>query len=113
MTDQTPEENIGTCSYCGRELVMQPEHVVPRAIFINENQSNIVIDACQKCNNDKSAGEDDLRDWLIIAVDVDGHPEIRQLIKVMAESIGKGFSAIGKAAREERAPTLRTTPGGL
>ena len=51
MTEPTREATVGTCSYCGQEAEMEPEHVVPRAIFVNENQSTIVIPACHCCNN--------------------------------------------------------------
>jgi hypothetical protein len=107
------EIEIGLCSYCGNEDEMEPEHVVPRSIFVNKNQSNIVIPACHACNNKKSAGEDDLRDWLIITVGVDGHPDIYPLMFEMRDAYEKGFSKIGAAAREERELTLRQTRAGL
>src|SRR5215217_3601738 len=101
MSETGDEVEIGLCSYCGEEHELEPEHVVPRAIFVNDNQSTIVIPACHRCNNEKSAGEDDLRDYLIIAVGVHGHNEIMPLMAVMAEATGKGFSKIGRAASEE------------
>jgi hypothetical protein len=92
---------------------MEPEHVVPRAIFVNKNQSKIVIPACHACNSKKSAGEDDLRDWLIITVGVDGHPDIYRLMLDMRDAYDKGLSKLGAAAREDRELTLRRTKGGV
>jgi hypothetical protein len=113
MSETGDEVEIGLCSYCGEEHELEPEHVVPRAIFVNDNQSTIVIPACHRCNNEKSAGEDDLRDYLIIAVGVHGHNEIMPLMAVMAEATGKGFSKIGRAASEERKPVIRRTEAGV
>jgi hypothetical protein len=103
----------GICSYCGNEDVMEPEHVVPRSIFVNKNQSKIEIPACHACNNKKSAGEDDLRDWLIITVGVDGHPDIYRLMLEMRDAYAKGLSKIGAAAVEERDLTLQRLRSGI
>jgi len=106
------EEKIGTCSYCEAVEKIEPEHVVPRAIFLNGNQSTIIIPACHRCNNDKSGGEDDLRDSLVIEVGVHGHPDILPLMSVMAQSANKGFSKYGQAATESK-PVIRTTSAGV
>jgi len=108
-----PEDQDGACSYCGAMEAMEPEHVVPRAIFLNDNQSTIIIPACHRCNNEKSAGEDDLRDSLVIEVGVHGHPDILPLMSVMAESTAKGFSKYGRAAALQRKPVIRTTESGV
>jgi hypothetical protein len=113
MSKPKKEPDIGPCSYCGKEDDREPEHVVPRAIFVNKNQSKIEIPACHACNNKKSAGEDDLRDWLIITVGVDGHPDIYPLMFEMREAYHKGLSRLGAAAREERELTLQRTKTGL
>jgi hypothetical protein len=113
VSEPTTEEEIGLCSYCEAVQPMEPEHVVPRAIFVNANQSTIVIPACHRCNNEKSAGEDDLRDSLVIEVGVHRHPDILPLMSVMAESTGKGFSKYGHAAAFERKPVIRRTASGV
>ena len=107
------KEEPGVCSYCEAVEPIEPEHVVSRSIFVNDTQSTIIIPACHHCNNEKSAGEDDLRDYLIIRVGVDGHPDIYPLMHEMAKAAGKGFSRIGKAASEERELKLRTLPSGM
>ena len=43
MSETGDEVEIGPCSYCGEEHELEPEHVVPRAIFVSDNQSTIVI----------------------------------------------------------------------
>src|SRR5215207_9347937 len=101
MSEPTTEAEIGPCSYCEAIEPIEPEHVVARAIFVNDNQSTIIIPACHRCNNEKSAGEDDLRDSLVIEVGVHGHLDILPLMAVMAESTGKGFSKYGQAAAFE------------
>jgi hypothetical protein len=113
MSEPEKEVSIGPCSYCGEDHELEPEHVVPRAIFVNGNQSSIVIPACHHCNNEKSAGEDDLRDYLVITIGVHGHDDIVPLMAVMAEATGKGFSKIGRAASEERKPVLQRTDAGV
>jgi hypothetical protein len=113
VSDPASSRPVGPCSYCGEEHEQEPEHVVPQAIFVNGNQSTIIIPACHRCNNQKSAGEDDLRDYLIITVGVHGHEDILPLMTVMAESAGKGFSKIGKSATQERKPVLQRTETGV
>ena len=113
MSEAKEEVDIGPCSFCEEEQEMEPEHVVPRSIFVNDNQSTIIIPACHRCNNEKSAGEDDLRDSLVIEVGVHGHPDILPLMTVMAESTGKGFSKYGQAAAFERKPVIRRTEAGV
>lgn len=92
---------------------MEPEHVAARSIFVNKNQSTIVIPACHKCNNAKSAGESDLRDWLIITVGVGGHPDIRRLMLDMKDAYDKGLSKIGHAAAHERRLKTQTRKSGI
>jgi hypothetical protein len=104
---------VGNCSYCNRVQEMEPEHVVPQSIFVDKNQAKIVIDACHDCNHRKGRGEGDLRDYLIIRVGVDGHPDIRPLMDEMAESYGRGSSKIAKAADEERKLTVRRRKSGI
>lgn len=107
------EENFGTCSYCRRKLKMHDEHVVPRSLFVNKVHANIIIDACRECNDRKARGEGDLRDWMIIRVGVDGHPDIEPLMHDMAASFGKNTSKIAKAADEERKLTVRRRKSGV
>jgi hypothetical protein len=105
---------IGSCSYCGEQRELEPEHVVPRSIFIHKTQAKIAIAACHDCNNAKANGEDDLRDYLIITVGIDGHPDIWDLMRErMKPAADKGFSKIAKALMTERRPTFYETNAGL
>lgn len=113
MSEPEAEDKIGICSYCGRKLEMEPEHVVPQSIFVVKNQAKIVIPACHECNHRKGRGEGDLRDWLIIGVGVDGHSDIVPLMHEMAASYGRGSSKIAKAADEERKLTVRRRKSGI
>jgi hypothetical protein len=113
MSKPKKEIVIGPCSYCGNEGKVEDDHVVPEAIFVNVNQATIKVPSCRKCNVQKSAGEDDLRDFMVISVGVDGHPDIYPLMEKMAEAYGKGFSKIGKAADESRKLVLRRGKGGV
>jgi hypothetical protein len=93
---------------------VEEDHVVPEALFVNANQATVTVWSCVPCNREKSEGEGDLRDYLIITVGVEGHPDIVRLMEVMAEATDKGFSQIGQAATpEERRPALRRTAGGI
>jgi hypothetical protein len=113
MSKPRTDIKIGPCSYCGEVQELEPEHVVPRSIFVNKNKAKIVIDACHDCNHEKGRGEGDLRDYLIIRVGVDGHRDIRPLMYEMAESYGRGSSSIGKAADEERRPIMQRRSTGI
>ena len=92
---------------------MQDEHVVPKSIFVNDDHASIIIPACNDCNRRKGRGEGDLRDWLIIRVGPDGHPDIEPLMHEMAASYGKGSSKLAKAADEERKLTVRRRKSGI
>ncbi len=113
MSKPRKEIVTGNCSYCTETQEIEPEHVVPRSIFVHKNQAKIVIDACHQCNNEKSGGEGDLRDYLIIRVGVGGHPDIFPLMKEMAASTGRGISKLGLAALEDRELVIHRTPKGL
>ena len=94
MSEPVNEIAKGICSYCQRKLEMQDEHVVPKSIFVNNNHASIVVPACNDCNRRKGRGEGDLRDWMIIRVGVDGHPDIEPLMHEMAASYGMGSSKL-------------------
>jgi hypothetical protein len=88
--------------------------VVPGSIFVHKTQAKIVIPACHDCNNAKADGENDLRDYLIITVGIDGHPDIWDLMRErMKPAAEKGFSKIAKAFMTERQPTFYETSAGL
>jgi hypothetical protein len=107
------EVEIGPCSYCGDIREMEPEHVVPQSIFVNKNRAKIIIPACHDCNHEKGRGEGDLRDYLIIRVGDDGHPDIRPLMYSMRDSYLRGSSSIGRAAAEERKPVIEQRSSGI
>ena len=94
--------------------MQEPEHVVPRSIFIHKTQSKIIIPACEHCNRAKADGEDDLRDYLIIKVGIHGHPDIFPLmVERMKPAAKKGLSKITTALMAERRPTFYETGAGI
>jgi hypothetical protein len=114
MSNPKKQIVIGPCAYCGEERELEPEHVVPRSIFVHRNQAKIVVPACRACNNAKADGEDDLRDYLIITVGIHGHPEIWELMRQrMKPAAQKGYSKIAKALMTQRRPTFYETNAGL
>lgn len=90
MSKPSSEIVIGMCSYCGEERKLEPDHVVPRALLVNPNQATVIIPACQACNRDKGAGEEGLRDYMVLSQGSTGHPTAQKLIPVVAEAVNKG-----------------------
>lgn len=103
---------VGSCSYCGAEGELEPEHVVPRALFIDVNQANIIINACDACNGEKSDGENDLRDYMATAKRTKNHPVAKRLRSVIDKATKKGTSRV--AARMMAAQSVpRMTQEGI
>src|SRR5687767_5719372 len=103
----------GPCSYCGEVGELEPDHVVPQGLFFNPNQAEIIIPACQTCNREKGAGENDLRDFMVFSKGSQGHPTAMKVLKTIAAATSKGMSKLGKAATEERSWQPNFTSAGI
>jgi hypothetical protein len=102
----------GPCSYCGEQRELEPEHVVPEALFFDVNQATVVIPACRPCNREKAEGEADLRDYMATSKRGRRHPVAKKLLPQIQKAMRKGASRVGK--RAETAPTVpRVTPEGI
>jgi hypothetical protein len=94
----------GPCSYCGQVRELEPEHVVPEALFFDKSQAKAIIPACKPCNREKAEGEGDLRDYMITSKRGRLHPVAQKLLPQYKKAVRKGASRIGK--RAETAPII-------
>jgi hypothetical protein len=94
-----------TCAYCGRpfdgETVPTREHVigrrfVPRGCFAG--QWNLILNACERCNNDKADLEDDIS-AITMMPDVTGEHAIDDE-RLRAESARKAAKARSRRTRK-------------
>lgn len=104
---------VGPCMYCGQERQLEEDHVVPTTLFINQNQSTVKVLSCRDCNVDKSAGEGDLRDFMVLSQANRDHPTARKLLPVVADATRKGVSQIGLATRGDRRLEPQYTNAGV
>lgn len=104
----------GTCVYCGQQTTVEDDHVVPRALWPEDERQRVqyvVVPACRDCNVLKSKGEDDLRDYAVIDLHGGEHSYAQRLTRKVARSIAKGHSNIGKAVLTAELTPLLTKHG--
>lgn len=86
MSKPKKEVVVGPCSYCGDEWELEPDHVVPQGLFFNPNLAKLIINACEPCNREKGAGENDLRDFMVFSKGSQGHPTALKVLRKIAEA---------------------------
>lgn len=105
-------ETLGICVYCGQSGRVEPDHVVPCTLFLHGNQSKWTVPSCRSCNVRKSAGESDLRDYVVIDKDGSRHPQALRLLPLIEKAAVKGFSRIALAVMDAEDKPL-ITPAGI
>lgn len=109
---------IRTCTYCGvAEDQDGPrftrDHVLPRSLFNTMDPQMITVLACPACQQEKSYGDDDLRDYVNLHHGGSHHPEaLTQLFKI-ARATQLGRSKIGQAVRTKGRLRQVVTQAGL
>lgn len=91
------------CVYCQARPGTTKDHVVPKSIYLPPYPPNLMtVKACEVCNNDdKSKGDTDLRDYLVLDKDGSTHLVARELLfGGLWRSMREGHSRIAKSAAE-------------
>lgn len=65
----------GICTYCGRYGVMTRDHVIPKSVFVELDPIMLVVPACERCQQEKSKGERDLRHYVNLDYSGARHPD--------------------------------------
>lgn len=89
--------SVPLCVYCQERPGTTKDHVVPKAIYVPPYPSDLMtVPACEVCNNDeKSKGDADLRDYLVLDKDGTTHPVAQQILwGRFRRSVEQGHSRI-------------------
>lgn len=76
------EQRQGTCVYCGKDGPITHDHVFPRAIF-ELDEDMITVPACDSCQQIKSLGDRDLRNFTIMDIGGSQHPDAESMTEQM------------------------------
>jgi len=102
----------GICVYCGKQAVLEPDHVPPKNLFIGSQIDDqlITVPACERCNRQAAKDDEYFRLTLVVRADVSEHPQVIRLLPIVMRSLarkeGVGFSrSIGKSLRRVNAVT--------
>lgn len=96
-----PPRRVPACIYCQERPGTTKDHVVPTGIYDPPYPPNLMtVKACETCNiDDKSKGDTDLRDYLVLDKDGCTHPTTeKNLHGKFKRSVQEGHSRIGKSA---------------
>lgn len=77
------EQRQGTCIYCGRAGLITSDHVFPQAIFHLLDEHMITVPACDRCQQIKSLGDRDLRNYIVMDIGGSQHPDAPALVEEM------------------------------
>ncbi len=75
------EQRQGVCVYCGSDGLITVEHVFPKTIFLVLDKEMITVPACGSCNQIKSLGDGDLRNFIIMDVFGGEHPDAPAMLE--------------------------------
>lgn len=104
----------GVCVYCGQNAMVEDDHLIPRALWPEQERSRVLfvrVEACRPCNSLKSKGEADLVAYAVLDKDGGDHPYASSLAPKVARSIRKGHANIAKAALSSTVAPLITKHG--
>ena len=99
-TNRGQRPRPGTCVYCGREAVVEDEHVFPRCLWRKSDRHGvefIYVPACKPCNNDKSRYDDALRDRIDVDITSSERAEHQEQVETIKRSTWYGSSSIGRS----------------
>jgi hypothetical protein len=71
------KKKFGTCTYCSRTRKLEPEHAFPKVLFRGRNQDPVTVPVCNDCNQEKSLGDRDLRNYVNIHIIGSKHVDAR------------------------------------
>src|SRR4051794_14639065 len=107
-----------TCVYCGKSEEPDGErftrdHVLPRALFNAMDPQMITVLACAACQQEKSYGDNDLRDFVNLHYAGSEHPEAGQQLLKIVQSTLEGRSKIGRAFMDGGRPRELLSSEGI
>ena len=92
----------------------EQEHVIARNLFPKPRPAMITIPACGKCNDEKKAYDDDLRDMLTIDIENERHPVTGAELKGnLIRAIKRNQSVYVRSARGKSRRENIVSPGGV
>lgn len=77
------EQGQGTCVYCGQVRPITDDHVFPQVIFHVLDDQMITVPACQACQQIKSLGDRDLRNFMLMDIGGSQHPDAEDMTAKM------------------------------
>jgi hypothetical protein len=77
------ERRQGTCTYCCKEGPITNDHVFPQAIFLVLDAQMITVPACEACQQIKSLGDRDLRNFILMDIGGSQHPDAPEMVERM------------------------------
>lgn len=81
------EQRQGVCVYCGKHGLVTSDHVFPQVIFLVLDEQMITVASCAECNQVKSLGDRDLRNFMILDIGGSQHPDANAMAeKMLTES---------------------------
>lgn len=104
----------GVCVYCGQTTTVEDDHLIPRALWPEQERNRVQfvrVEACRSCNSLKSKGEADLVAYAVLDKDGGDHPYASLLAPKVARSVQKGHANIAKAALSSTMTPLITRHG--
>jgi hypothetical protein len=69
------QQRQGICTYCGAEGLVTDDHIFPKVIFLELDQDMVTVPTCEPCNQHKSLGDRDLRNYILLDVGGSQHPD--------------------------------------
>lgn len=114
------KEKRGICYLCGKEGIMTDDHVPPRCLAPNTNNSIFYhLPACETCNKALTVQEGRFRDY-VVAYAKDGIPEAEAAFEKMLSNFGRGTGERGGLPNQDYFRLYNNviqkegyTPGGI
>jgi hypothetical protein len=106
------ERTQGTCVYFGAEGPVTDDHVFPQAIFLTLDEQMITVPACDACQQKKSLGDRDLRNYILMGIGGITHPDAVEMAgRMLRESNVRLRNWVRKQIESARQVDLITDTG--
>jgi len=105
---------VGECAYCGTVSELTRDHVIPKSLFTKPRPNNpVIVPACKACNQEKSATDDYLRDFLVTDAYSSESMIAKQVQERMLSSVRQKSSVFAKQLLQGAQPQSLYSPGGI
>ncbi len=106
------KRRLGTCVYCSATGEVTRDHPFPRTLFKVRDPSMITVDSCDPCNQKKSKGDRDLRNYITMHIGGSLHPDAAYHVDKMVSSGPKMRDWLANTLRDAQ-PVPMVTAAGL